>query len=496
MNSKYVYKLTKILTENLYERPFKSAIRETFTNAIDAHREVNKPLSDIEIDVTLDGFVVIKDYGPGLSEDQVQTIYTVFFESTKHDKSKISYIGNFGLGAKAPFAYTTSFTIISRHKGKATTYLAYNDNGVLKLQKVAEVPCEDSGLTVKLPLYNHTLQEAAEPLAKVIYAQKFWPNIKDEELEKLITTSLKRLLKVFESPTKIKTFTYKNRELTAYIPSDDTYSGTTCISGCTVDVVYVSYEAPYILEGDIPVSASRESVDENFVEEVIRYIRSNFAVKKRKQEIKQNQPTKSKSIKRDIHVVIYDPVEGRTRKFYSSSSLERFLQERNIRFIFISYFEKNLKYKSENADFIVVLDGNVPHNIFSKYPKLYDTLWDNSIPLSKIRPAVYNLALHDEEFFKFLYQSKFIKLDDYDTEGLYYILQLTYNTGHPYFKLILQGTKYIYELQKKVNKTDDKLHNLIEHFDKLKDSFKLHDYFKSYKSYYNIYKLPEEVVNG
>ena len=97
----------KILSEGLYSNKIGSMIRELICNAYDAHCAAGT--KDIPIDVELpmvtNPLFRIRDYGTGLSEADMQTIYTTYFESTKSGDNK--YIGGFGLGSKTPLCYNT-----------------------------------------------------------------------------------------------------------------------------------------------------------------------------------------------------------------------------------------------------------------------------------------------------------------------------------------------------------------------------------------------------
>ena len=96
----------KILSEGLYSNKIGSMIRELICNAYDAHCAAGT--KDIPIDVELpmvtNPLFRIRDYGTGLSEADMQTIYTTYFESTKSGDNK--YIGGFGLGSITPNSFS------------------------------------------------------------------------------------------------------------------------------------------------------------------------------------------------------------------------------------------------------------------------------------------------------------------------------------------------------------------------------------------------------
>lgn len=146
-------KAFEVLSSNLYQNKLLAVIREISCNAADAHKAVGKSLADIEVHLptAVEPYFEVKDYGPGLSHDDVLSLYTTYFRSTKDNDN--SLIGGFGLGSKAPFALTDQFTVTSRHGGMVRTYICYKDNGLPRVNIVGEQTLDDpsdTGLSVKV----------------------------------------------------------------------------------------------------------------------------------------------------------------------------------------------------------------------------------------------------------------------------------------------------------------------------------------------------------
>jgi hypothetical protein len=90
-----------ILFDKLYSNKNQAVVREIYCNAVDV--TTNK-VPHITVPTEMNPVFVVRDYGPGLSHEDVMALYTTVFRSTKAgDNSKI---GGFGLGSKAPFCYT------------------------------------------------------------------------------------------------------------------------------------------------------------------------------------------------------------------------------------------------------------------------------------------------------------------------------------------------------------------------------------------------------
>ena len=143
----------QLLSSGLYSNKVKAVIRELSCNAADAHK-MTKNTAPIEIKIpnALDNQFYVKDYGPGLSHDQVMKLYTTYFESTKSDDNDMT--GGFGLGSKSPFAYTDSFTVESIQNGKKNIYTAFvDDNNIPSIAHMGEQDTsEQDGLTVGFPV--------------------------------------------------------------------------------------------------------------------------------------------------------------------------------------------------------------------------------------------------------------------------------------------------------------------------------------------------------
>ncbi len=109
--------MQKILSDSLYQDKPKSVIREISCNALDAHFEAGIPERPIKVTfpTSLDPTFAVRDYGKGLSLDELQELYTVYGVSTKRGSDDA--IGGFGIGSKSPFCYTKMWNVISRHNG-------------------------------------------------------------------------------------------------------------------------------------------------------------------------------------------------------------------------------------------------------------------------------------------------------------------------------------------------------------------------------------------
>ena len=144
-------KAFNILSSGLYANKIRAIIRELSCNAVDSHTAAGKSETpfDVHLPNSLEPFFSIRDYGTGLSHDQVTNIYTTYFESTKTDSN--AFIGALGLGSKSPFSYTDNFTVTAVKDGRKGIYTAFiNEQGVPSIAQMMEEETTDpAGVEVR-----------------------------------------------------------------------------------------------------------------------------------------------------------------------------------------------------------------------------------------------------------------------------------------------------------------------------------------------------------
>ena len=150
-------KAFNILSSGLYANKIRAIVRELSCNAVDSHVAAGKKDTpfDIHLPNQLEPWFAIRDYGTGLSHEQVTNIYTTYFESTKTDSN--DYIGALGLGSKSPFSYTDNFTVTAIKNGVKGIYTAFiNDQGVPSIALMtSEDTTEPSGVEVKFSVNSY-----------------------------------------------------------------------------------------------------------------------------------------------------------------------------------------------------------------------------------------------------------------------------------------------------------------------------------------------------
>jgi len=142
-----------VLSDTLYRDKKRAVIREVFCNAWDAHIVSGQKDRPVEVTLT-DTELVIKDFGPGIPADKIGPIYCRYGASTKvKDENQT---GGFGLGSKAPFAYSDHFSVTSCVNGFKHVYAisrgGAETDGKPDFRQMVKVPTTESGVTVSIPL--------------------------------------------------------------------------------------------------------------------------------------------------------------------------------------------------------------------------------------------------------------------------------------------------------------------------------------------------------
>jgi hypothetical protein len=153
--------IMKILRDTLYSDKILAVLREYSSNAWDSHRDAGK--GDVPIKVTLPTAMhptlSIRDYGNGLSQQDVFQVYTQYGASTKRNSDET--VGMLGIGSKSGFAYSDTFTITSWHGGVKRIYVAALDKtekGVIN--QLHEEPCGDeTGVEIQIAVRPHDIWE-------------------------------------------------------------------------------------------------------------------------------------------------------------------------------------------------------------------------------------------------------------------------------------------------------------------------------------------------
>jgi hypothetical protein len=170
------------LLRNNYSNTQLAVVREVSANALDANAEANasRPI-EIKVPTSMNPTFAVRDFGGGLSEEDVFGLYSKYGKSTKRESN--NYIGAFGIGKFAPLSYGDNFTCVSCHNGKKATYNIFvNEDDDTKISRIGDpVPTnEPTGLSIEVAVADNDINSFTQ------IVQEFFTFFSDDEMPKFI----------------------------------------------------------------------------------------------------------------------------------------------------------------------------------------------------------------------------------------------------------------------------------------------------------------------
>lgn len=162
-------KTFRMLSDTLYSDKIKAIIRELSCNAYDSQvvaGTIDTKKTFIHLPTLLNPIFKIRDYGTGMSHEQLLANFLTYGESTKDNSNE--QIGCFGIGSKSPFAYTDSFVVISYYDGIENSYNVYLDNGIPNCVLVNSTNTnEENGLLIQFNVEQDDVRKFKEAAEKI-----------------------------------------------------------------------------------------------------------------------------------------------------------------------------------------------------------------------------------------------------------------------------------------------------------------------------------------
>ncbi len=157
-----------ILSSTLYSNQKLAVVREVLCNAWDAH--IDAGIISPVIVTIVNNVMTVRDFGKGIASKDIGAIYGTYGSSTKKNDGRQT--GHFGLGCKAPFAYTDHFEVTSHHAGVKTIYSMSKSsaeiNGKPSIITIAALPTQETGLQVSINIEDNIDSSAFKALIKEI----------------------------------------------------------------------------------------------------------------------------------------------------------------------------------------------------------------------------------------------------------------------------------------------------------------------------------------
>ena len=172
-------KMFAILSDKLYTNKERAIVRELSCNCIDAHTAAKTPERPFCVHAPnrFELFYSVRDFGPGLSKEEIEEIYTQYGESTKAESN--DYIGAFGLGCKSPFSYAEQFVVTSHKDGVKYTYDMYKDEDNCPAFRLVDESYtdEENGVEVNIPVKAEDCDKFVQEMKFVYRTFKVRPSI-------------------------------------------------------------------------------------------------------------------------------------------------------------------------------------------------------------------------------------------------------------------------------------------------------------------------------
>lgn len=140
------------ISSNLYADPYRAVLREYTSNALDSHVRAGqtRPV-EVSLPTSLNPNLTIRDFGVGLSLEDVRRIYSKFGGSDK--RATNGERGGFGLGSKSALSIASQFTYIATKDGvRHTVVVSAGEDSIPVMRVLSSEQCDEgNGVTVIIP---------------------------------------------------------------------------------------------------------------------------------------------------------------------------------------------------------------------------------------------------------------------------------------------------------------------------------------------------------
>jgi hypothetical protein len=250
--------ILNVLSNSLYTDKISAVLREYGCNAFDANVEAgrgDKPI-DVYLPNKLEPTLRIRDYGYGMNEEQIASVFCKLGRSTT--RASNAFTGMLGIGSKAGFAYGDSFMVTSWADGKKIIYNAFRDQGVPRLAKMSEAKASpgEEGIEVKVPVRISDIPEFITKAERVFRYFKVRPNIHGQKLD------FQKHEPRFKGTGWRYTGTGKSFALMGNVGYDLALSGmglSEYSGGATATLIAAGVELDFAI-GDLEIAANREGL--------------------------------------------------------------------------------------------------------------------------------------------------------------------------------------------------------------------------------------------
>ena len=362
-----------ILSDKLYQDKELAIVREYISNAYDIHVLTgNLVPCEINIPDENNPAFEVRDFGTGLSEEDIHRLFCTYFASNKNETNE--QIGGFGLGCKSGFAYSESFSVTSWFNGVKTNYIMTKMGNVPTCITGKSYPSDDpSGLKISIPTDKYF--RLAHLVRNVLDGFPRWfipPQIRSNLDAKSLVERYLKNNKDFN--TEGEYIIYGNFKLINPLAHEISFTGT-----------HFNISSNYLGNlcfkvGEIDVTPSREQIELTD--------KTRKAIEDRKQEFidiltKLDEQTKNMSM-REAYLHF--------KEFFKDSFQIMF----NLPYYQIKYREDSNPYNIVDLDFVFRADSDIPifvGRVCSRKYKKYFVLNCTSIQYSGLKTKLESFGL-------------------------------------------------------------------------------------------------------
>jgi hypothetical protein len=168
--------ILQILRNNIYSNKVAAVVREYVSNSRDEHIRLGK--LDVPIEINTPSNMCpefsVRDFGRGLTKDQVFHFFGSYGTSDKRDTNDL--VGMMGIGCFAGFCYSNCFTITSFFNGQKFIFSnvidSANQDGNLVLMDETETD-EPNGVMITVPVKNQDFRNFSDEVNKFVKYVKY-----------------------------------------------------------------------------------------------------------------------------------------------------------------------------------------------------------------------------------------------------------------------------------------------------------------------------------
>jgi len=169
-------KLFDMFANDTYANKPLAIMRETVSNAIDAHVKAGRADRPVEVQLPtpLDPTCRIKDFGTGMPHHFVMNDFMEYTNGSTKDTDD-GQIGGFGIGSKSPLSYVDQFTLRVVHEGVLSVYTLFKgEDGIPAIGLQAQTTTDEpNGVEVSFPVEDADMQTFADAAQEAL--QYFQP---------------------------------------------------------------------------------------------------------------------------------------------------------------------------------------------------------------------------------------------------------------------------------------------------------------------------------